>query len=254
MLKPFYQENTLECGLDEVARGCLFGRVYASAVIWPQDSVQPDGLVIKDSKALSARKRLILYDYIKETAIDSAVAFIESDIIDKTNILAASINAMHLAIKSLDVVPESLLIDGENFYPYSTGFGAYIPHHLFPKGDGTYMSIACASILAKVEHDKYIADLVEEYPELKIYNIESNQGYGTAKHIKAIEQYGCSPWHRRSFSRVKEFVKDSQWIGTEYEIENWRIELQDKLEHNNNIRPYEEDLRTIADIIDHEED
>ena len=93
MLKQFYQENVLECGLDEVARGCLFGRVYASAVIWPQDSVQPDGLVIKDSKALTARKRRILYDYIKETAIDYSVAHVEADAIDKTNILAASINA-----------------------------------------------------------------------------------------------------------------------------------------------------------------
>ena len=230
MLKPFYQENTLECGIDEVARGTLFGRVYAGAVIWPNDTTQPDGLVIKDSKALSSRKRLILYDYIKETAIDSAVAYLEADVIDKTNILSSALNAMHLAIKSLDIVPESLLVDGDHFYPYSTGFNTYIPHHLFPKGDSTYMSIACASILAKVEHDKYIADLVEEYPELKIYNIESNQGYGTAKHIQAIAQYGCSPWHRKTFSRVKEYLADSRWIGSEFEIENWRTELQYKLE------------------------
>ena len=234
-LKSYHFRDKLECGLDEVARGVLFGRVYAGAVIWPNDITEPDGIVIKDSKALSARKRLIMADYIKENAIDYAISYVDEKAIDRTNILRSAIQAMHNAIGRLNIIPEVLLVDGDKFKSYACGFNKFIPHHLFPGGDSTYKSIACASILAKVEHDKYIANMINDYPELKIYSLETNMGYATKAHRVAIEQYGPSPWHRKTFCRVKEYLGTVQWLGKEHEIEEWRDEIHDKLQGGHDI-------------------
>lgn len=230
MLKPYLHRELLECGVDEVARGVLFGRVYAAAVIWSPGIEVPEKLVIKDSKALSAKKRQVLSDFIKENAIAYSIAYADAEEIDASNILACSIKAMHRAIKGLKMIPEFLLVDGDRFKEYFYGFGKFIMHECIPKGDATYISIACASILAKVEHDKYIKELIDEYPELEVYDLGSNMGYATKKHIMAIEKYGPSPWHRRTFRRVKEFMKDCKWPDEgEYQIETWREEISNKL-------------------------
>jgi len=230
-LKPYLNRNVLECGIDEVARGVLFGRVYAAAVIFPAEIEMPKGLVIKDSKALSAKKRELLSEFIKTNAIDYQIAYIEADEIDKINILQASMKAMHKAVRALNIQPEFLIVDGEHFKEYFYGFGKFISHECIPQGDSKYISIAAASILAKVEHDKYIAEMIEQYPELEIYDLGNNMGYATLKHRTAIEKYGPSPWHRMTFKRVKEYLEDCDWLEkSEFRIECWRESLGKKLD------------------------
>ena len=230
MLKNYCHRDILECGIDEVARGTLFGRVYAAAVIWPQYIEMPEGLVIKDSKKLSAKKRIIMADFIKENAIDYSIAYADENEIDNSNILNCAIKAMHRAVKGLNIIPELLLVDGNYFKEYFYGFGKFISHECIIKGDATYTSIACASILAKVEHDKYITDMIETHPELEIYDLGKNMGYSTKKHMLAIQKYAPSPWHRLTFKRVREFVKDCMWpFLEEFRIETWKDEIAIKL-------------------------
>ncbi len=202
-----YNDKTLiEAGVDEVARGCLAGPVYAAAVIWPNEEEQLDpNIILKDSKKLSKTKRTLLRDYIEEYAIDYAVASVDNNEIDKINILQASQLAMRKAIAKLDVQPDFLLIDGNYFKPYIHN-GELIPHKCFIKGDDKYQSISAASILAKVYHDEYIEKLIEEEPELKIYDWESNMCYGTKKHIGAIKENGISKYHRKTFGICKEYI------------------------------------------------
>ena len=156
-MKTFHISNVLEAGLDEAGRGPLFGRVYVGACIWPP-SIETD--LIKDSKKLSARKRLIVCDYIKENAIDWSVTWKSAKKIDEINILQATQSAMHDAISNLLVRPDFLLIDGHYFRSYVDKCGKSIPHICIEKGDNEYTSIAAASILAKVHHDKYIEEVV----------------------------------------------------------------------------------------------
>jgi len=194
-MNTFYIPDVLEVGLDEAGRGPLFGRVYVGACIWHPD-IKTD--IIRDSKKLSARKRLIAYDYIKEFAIDSCVYWEDEKKIDSINILQATQSAMHHAIRKLDVRPDHILVDGSYFRPYSDGRS--IPHTCIEKGDDKYMSIAAASILAKVEHDKYIEKMCDDYENLdKYYCLRSNKGYGTKKHMEGIKKYGITEWHRKSF-------------------------------------------------------
>ena len=200
-LKLYYQKDELEVGVDEVARGCLAGRVYSAAVIWPQEldseEIHP---IIKDSKKLSARRRLILKDYIEETAIDYSVAWEDEKTIDEINILNATYNAMHRALDGLDIEVDRILVDGDKFRLYRM-----TPHICIPGGDAKYIPIAAASILAKVYHDQYIDKLLEEDPDLKKYGWETNMCYGTTQHMDAIRKYGLSKYHRKTFGICQEY-------------------------------------------------
>ena len=200
MLKNYYRENFLEVGVDEVGRGCLCGPVVASAVIWDPSVIQEKGFIIKDSKKLSERKRYILKDFILENAIDTSVMSIDNKRIDDINIYHASHEAMHKAIRKLDIEPELILVDGNHFPHYMNNQDEYLEHKCIPGGDDIYCSIAAASILAKCHRDTWINDICLEYPELEeLYKWKSNKGYGTKKHMEGINEYGITEWHRLSF-------------------------------------------------------
>jgi ribonuclease HII len=203
ILKSSYSEDCLEVGLDEAGRGPLFGRVYVGAAILPPDDF--DHSLMRDSKKLSARKRLQAFDYIKENAIDWSVAYFDEIQIDEINILNATFGAMHKALDILQVRPELILVDGSHFKPY-TFENEKASHICIEKGDNTYSSIAAASILAKVSHDKYIDDLCDEHEYLnKFYGLSSNKGYGTAQHLAGIKQHGITKWHRKTFGICRNY-------------------------------------------------
>ncbi len=188
MLKPFLNKNTVEAGCDEAGRGCLAGPVFAAAVIFPQNYKNE---LLNDSKKLSEKKRNLLKKIIINDAVAWAVASVNNNEIDKINILNASIKAMHIAVSELTINPEHILVDGNRFKPYK-----YIPHTTIIKGDGKYMSIAAASILAKTFRDEFMHKISNEYPE---YQWSKNKGYPTAQHRKAIEEYGITKFHRKTF-------------------------------------------------------
>lgn len=189
MLKSFFQEEKIEAGCDEAGRGCLAGAVYAAAVIFPKD-YQNDRL--NDSKQLSEKHRYELRDEIERDAIAWAVGVVNEKEIDKINILRASFLAMHRAIDKLIIKPEYLIIDGNKFTPYHD-----VPYSTIVKGDGKYLSIAAASILAKTYRDDYMNLLHKEYPN---YDWINNKGYPTKKHRDAIAKYGVTPYHRLSYN------------------------------------------------------
>lgn len=188
MLLPFYTPNIVEAGCDEAGRGCLAGPVFAAAVILPNDFVCDE---LNDSKQLTEKMRYKLRPMIEEQAVSWAVGIVTNEEIDNINILNASILAMHRAVDQLSQVPQHLIIDGNRFKPYKD-----VPHHTVVKGDGKYMAIAAASILAKTYRDDFMNELAEKYPE---YDWKSNKGYPTKKHRQAIEQYGPTPYHRMTF-------------------------------------------------------
>ena len=187
-LAPYFTVNSIEAGCDEAGRGCLAGPVFAAAVILPVDFDCP---LLNDSKQLTERQRIVLRPIIEEKALAWAVAQVEAPKIDEINILNASILAMHCAIDNLQVRPQNLIIDGNRFKKYQD-----IPHHTIVKGDGKYLSIAAASVLAKTYRDDYMAALADEFPQ---YDWKSNKGYPTVKHRRAIEMYGTTPYHRMTF-------------------------------------------------------
>jgi ribonuclease HII len=189
MLLPYLNKNVLEAGCDEAGRGCLAGPVYAAAVIFPNDFRNE---YLNDSKLLSEKQRYALRDVIQQEALAWAIGTVSPEEIDRINILNASFLAMHHAIDSLKIRPEHLLIDGNRFKQY-----AGVPHTTVIKGDGIYLSIAAASILAKTYRDDYMNQLHAEYP---LYEWNRNKGYPTAKHRQAIVTYGISPQHRVSFN------------------------------------------------------
>ena len=189
MLLPYYNESLVEAGCDEAGRGCLAGSVYAAAVILPKDYHND---LLNDSKQLTAKKRYMLREQIERDAIAWAVGVVSPQEIDEMNILRASITAMHRAVDQLKVRPEALIIDGNRFYKYHD-----LPHTTIVKGDGKYLSIAAASILAKTYRDDYMDKLAEEFPQ---YDWLGNKGYPTKKHREAIKVHGITPYHRRSFN------------------------------------------------------
>ena len=189
MLKIRYSEYTLEAGCDEAGRGCLAGPVFAAAVILPSDF---EDTSLNDSKKLSSKKRYLLREIIHEKAIAFSVASVNNFEIDEINILNASILAMHKALAGLKQTPQFLLIDGNRFKPYST-----IPYQCIIKGDGKYLSIAAASILAKTYRDDYMTQLHESHPE---YSWNKNKGYPTREHKDAIKKHGITELHRKSFN------------------------------------------------------
>lgn len=192
-LKKFYTKGVLEAGCDEAGRGCLAGPVVAAAVILPPNF---SNKVLNDSKKLSEKKREELAPLIKEQALSYGIGVVDHEEIDKMNILNASFEAMHRAIRALSPAPELLLIDGNRFNPF-----AGIDHQCIIKGDGKYLSIAAASVLAKTHRDHLMEDYHEKYP---VYDWDKNKGYPTKKHREAIFIHGATPLHRKSFKLLSD--------------------------------------------------
>lgn len=193
MLLPCLEPGRVEAGCDEAGRGCLAGSVFAAAVILPEDFNNEE---LNDSKQLSEKKRYALRPVIEREAIAWAVGIVTPEEIDRINILKASFLAMHRAIAQLSVCPSHLLIDGNRFTPYPE-----IPHTTIVKGDGKFLSIAAASILAKTYRDDYMNALALEYPA---YRWTENKGYPTQAHREAIRAYGITPYHRKTFTLLPE--------------------------------------------------
>lgn len=187
-LLPFMNKGLLEAGCDEAGRGPLAGPVFAAAVILPADFHHP---LLNDSKKMSEKARETLRPIIEQEALAWAVAEISASEIDELNILWASVEGMHKAVKALKIKPEFLLIDGNKFKPLED-----IPYKTVVHGDATYASIAAASVLAKTYRDDKMRSLAREFPQ---YGWERNMGYPTQEHIDAIKKYGLTPYHRRSF-------------------------------------------------------
>ncbi|MBR3389823.1 MAG: ribonuclease HII [Prevotella sp.] len=189
MLKNHFYEGLTEAGCDEAGRGCLAGSVYAAAVILPPD-YQNEAL--NDSKQLTEKRRYALREQIERDAVAWAVGVVTPEEIDEINILNASILAMHRALDALKVCPEAVIVDGNRFKPYRD-----LPSTTIVKGDGKYLSIAAASILAKTYRDDYMNGLAEQFPQ---YDWKSNKGYPTKKHRDAIRKFGITPFHRKSYN------------------------------------------------------
>ena len=189
MLEAYYTKDVIEAGCDEAGRGCLAGPVFAAAVILPPDFKSE---LLNDSKQLSEKNRYALRPLIEQEAIAWGIGVVTAPEIDAVNILKASFLAMHRAIEQLKVQPQALLIDGNRFTPYKE-----IPFTCMVKGDGRFLSIAAASILAKTYRDDYMLQLAEEYPS---YGWQQNKGYPTRAHREAISKLGITPYHRKTFT------------------------------------------------------
>ncbi len=195
MLKSHFYEGLVEAGCDEAGRGCLAGAVYAAAVILPPDYQNP---LLNDSKQLTEHRRYELRTEIERDALAWAVGIVGPEEIDRINILNASILAMHRALDQLTLRPQAVIVDGNRFKPYYLPSSSTpLPHTTIVKGDGKYLSIAAASILAKTYRDDYMNRLAQEYPQ---YDWQRNKGYPTKKHREAIRQYGTTPYHRMSYN------------------------------------------------------
>ena len=189
MLESHYYKDMIEAGCDEAGRGCLAGSVYAAAVILPPNYQNAD---LNDSKKLTDKKRKALREQIERDAVAWAVGVVTPEEIDQINILNASFLAMHRALDQLKVRPEAVIVDGNRFKPYQD-----LPYTTIVKGDGKYLAIAAASILAKTYRDDYMDALAEEYPQ---YDWKSNKGYPTKKHRAPIKKFGTTPYHRMSYN------------------------------------------------------
>ena len=189
MLAPYFHKGVIEAGCDEAGRGCLAGPVYAAAVVLPPDF---ENALLNDSKQLSEKNRYALREVIEREALAWAVGVVDNREIDRINILRASILAMHRALDGLKVRPQEIIVDGNRFSPYGN-----LPATTIVKGDGKYMSIAAASILAKTYRDDCMCRLHEEYPQ---YHWDSNKGYPAPAHREAIRRCGTSPYHRLTFN------------------------------------------------------
>ncbi len=189
MLQPFYHKDVIEAGCDEAGRGCLAGPVFAAAVVLPPDF---ESELLNDSKQLSEKRRYALREVIERESLAWAVGIVSNEEIDRINILRASILAMHRALDGLKVRPEEIIVDGNRFMPYNK-----LPYTTIVKGDGKYMSIAAASILAKTYRDDFMKKLHTEYP---VYHWDRNKGYPAPAHRQAIREHGTSPYHRLTFN------------------------------------------------------
>ena len=203
MLEAYYKEGLIEAGCDEAGRGCLAGPVFAAAVILPSDFRNE---MLNDSKQLTEKKRYLLREVIEREALAWAVGIVDNKEIDKINILNASILAMHRALDQLTVRPEYIIVDGNRWKPYQEPTAndnvndnepKVVPATTIVKGDGKYLSIAAASILAKTYRDDFMLRIHEEFPQ---YHWDKNKGYPAKVHREAIRQYGTTPYHRMSFN------------------------------------------------------
>ena len=207
MLKITHQDELLEAGCDEAGRGCLAGPVFAAAVILPKDFFH---LTLNDSKQLTEKERYELRPYIEEKAVAFSVASLCNKKIDQFNILNASIKSMHIAVKKLSIQPGMLLIDGNRFKKYKK-----IPHCCIIQGDGIYSSIAAASILAKTYRDDFMKQLHRKHPK---YNWQQNKGYATLEHREALNKYGPTSYHRKSFRLIyDESIPEN--VGDDYSVD-----------------------------------
>ena len=189
MLKAYYKKDLIEAGCDEAGRGCLAGPVFAAAVILPSDYQNE---MLNDSKQLTEKKRYQLRDVIEREALAWAVGIVDNHEIDRINILNASILAMHRALDQLQLRPQNIIVDGNRWKPYGD-----VPATTIVKGDGKYLSIAAASILAKTYRDDFMLRIHEEFPQ---YHWDKNKGYPAKVHREAIRQFGTTPYHRMSFN------------------------------------------------------
>jgi ribonuclease HII len=221
-LKYWESPDSLEVGLDECARGCMLGRTYTAAVVWSpeflaevaeaetEEGVDNEDFSwihkIRDSKKLSPKMREYLSGKIRDHCLDYQIVWASEKTIDKKNILCAVQDAFHECLDYLKMVPDKIFVDGNIFKPYYDRDCNIIPYSCIEKGDNLYFNIASASILAKVAHDKYIAELCLENPELtEKYDIANNMGYGTSKHMEGIKKYGITDFHRKTFGICKEY-------------------------------------------------
>ncbi len=195
-LLPYYKPDTIEAGCDEAGRGCLAGPVYAAAVILPSDFKND---LLNDSKKLTEKQRYKLRPIIEKEALAWAVEAVTNEEIDKINILNASFAAMNRAVKKLKIKPEHLLIDGNRFRPQTD-----IPFTCMIKGDGRFLSIAAASVLAKTYRDDFMEKIHTEFPQ---YNWDKNKGYPTKKHRAGIRKYGVTKYHRMTFRLLDKQLK-----------------------------------------------
>ena len=192
MLKSFFKEHVREAGLDEAGRGCLAGPVVAAAVILPPEY---KNTLLNDSKKLTPKLRFQLREEIKANALAWSVAVASAEEIDEINILNASLLAMHRALDGLSIEPEHLLVDGNRFRPYKD-----VAQTCVVRGDGLYLSVAAASVLAKTHRDELMTELAEQFPG---YGWERNFGYPTSVHRRAVDDLGITPYHRKSFGPVR---------------------------------------------------
>lgn len=196
MLELKYDEARIEAGCDEAGRGCLAGPVFAAAVILPDNFSNE---LLNDSKQLSEKQRDKLRPVIEQEALAWAVGVVDNHEIDEINILNASFLAMHRALEQLKLQPEHIIIDGNRFKKYKD-----IPHLCIVKGDGKYLSIAAASVLAKTHRDEYMTQLHQQFP---VYNWKKNKGYPTQEHRDKIREYGITEFHRRSFNLTEQQLR-----------------------------------------------
>lgn len=206
MLKSYHsfhgESQGMQACLDEVGRGSWAGRVYTAAVIWNSELDDDFTRMIKDSKKLTPSTRSLLAEYISENAIDFSITFMEPSEIDELNILNATLTSMHNALDTLKVKFDNILVDGNQFKPYKD-----IPHQCIVGGDNKYIGIACASILAKVEHDRHMMEIDYDYPE---YDWKNNMGYGSRSHQEALEKHGICEHHRLSYNPMKRMLYEKQ--------------------------------------------
>ncbi|MBF1561765.1 MAG: ribonuclease HII [Prevotella salivae] len=217
MLLPYLNSGLIEAGCDEAGRGCLAGNVVAAAVILPTDYVNP---LLNDSKKLTAKQRYALREQIEHEALAWAVGVATPEEIDNINILHASFLAMHRALDQLKLRPEAIIVDGNHFDPYVVGKGLpnegkLLPHTCIVKGDGKYLSIAAASILAKTYRDDYMTEQALHFP---FYGWEKNKGYPTKTHYQGIEKHGLCALHRKSFNTQPNLSK-----GRKHEVDEGEL-------------------------------
>ena len=217
MLLPYLNSGLIEAGCDEAGRGCLAGNVVAAAVILPTDYVNP---LLNDSKKLTAKQRYALREQIEHEALAWAVGVATPQEIDNINILHASFLAMHRALDQLKLRPEAVIVDGNHFDPYIIGKGLpnegkILPHTCIVKGDGKYLSIAAASILAKTYRDDYMTEQALRFP---FYGWEKNKGYPTKTHYQGIEKHGLCALHRKSFNTQPNLSK-----GRKHEVDEGEL-------------------------------
>ena len=209
MLKQFHEKDKIEIGIDEAGRGCLFGPVFVAAVIWlDKDPNETKEYILKDSKKCSEKKRILLREYIEQNAKAYSVIRISEEEIDKTDILKATMKGMHQCVDEIrsQLEIDTILVDGNHFDIYTDKDMNPIDHECIINGDNTYKSIAAASILAKTHRDEYILNLVKENPQLSMYAIQNNKGYGTKDHMNAIRENGITQWHRKTFKPCSNYL------------------------------------------------
>jgi ribonuclease HII len=215
----FLDDDSIEVGIDEAGRGALFGRMYVGAVVLPKelDCFFDNGAAlkeIKDSKKLSERKREILYDYVKDCAIDYNVSWCSNTQIDEENVLQADLNTMHRALEQLVIPVQRILVDGDCWKVWEGHEDIEV--NKIVGGDSKFLSIAGASILAKVERDRWVLSCCDEHPEWDThYGLRSNKGYGAPKHMEGLKTHGPTPLHRMSWGPCsgQKNVKQNSWVG-----------------------------------------